>query len=73
MCLKDLCWLLETSVRKKMGLLIIVAWFSELWLSQVKGYLNISHVHVHHGDTVHFRFQWKLTERKLLSSTPKTA
>ena len=58
---------------KKMGVLIIFACFSELWLSQVKGYLNISHVSVHHGDTLHLRLQWKLTERKVLSSTPKTA
>jgi hypothetical protein len=66
-------WLLGTSVRKKDGGLIIFSYFSELWLSQMKGYLNFSHVSVHLGDTVHLRFQWKLTERKVLSSTPKTS
>ena len=67
-----LCWQLGTSVRKKDGVLIIFSYLSELWLSQIKGYLNISHVYVHHVDTVHLRFQWKLTGRKFLSSTPKT-
>jgi hypothetical protein len=41
---------------QKDRMLIIFALFSELWLSQMKGYLNISHVSVHHVDTVHLLF-----------------
>jgi hypothetical protein len=58
---------------KKIGVLIIFACFSELWLSQMKGYLNISHVYIHHVDTVHLLFQGKLTGRKVLSCIPKTS
>jgi hypothetical protein len=58
---------------KKIGVLIIFACFSELWLSQMKGYVNISHVYIHHVDTVHLLFQGKLTGRKVLSCIPKTS
>jgi hypothetical protein len=58
--MQPLCWVVLATwdIRsQKDRMLIIFALFSELWLSQMKGYLNISHVSVHHGDTVHLLFQ----------------